>query len=76
MSPRPRLFLPVGLSFSGREGSSFVMEKWTPQLWLIPVQLTSEGKEGLVPSNSTQSPGPLILEFMALIGLAWPMDPL
>ena len=52
------------------------MEKWTPQLWLIPVQLTSEGKEGLVPSNSTQSPGPLILEFMALIGLAWPMDPL
>ena len=53
------------------------MEKWTPQLWLIPVQLTSEGKEGLVPSNSTQSPGPLILEFMARsIGLAWAMDPL
>ena len=73
MSLRPCLFPPVVLSFSGWAGSLLVGAKWTPQLWLTPFQLPSEGKEGLVPSNSTQSPG---LMFMALIGLAGVRRPL
>lgn len=68
MSLRPCFFVPVVLSFSGWAGSS--LAGLTPQLWLTPFQLTHQGEEGLVPSNSIQSPGSA---FMALIGLAWAM---